>query len=136
MALVITVKSANNTHQKKDFPMDLFSTYNIKVNDVFAKEKSFTTICSSADDADNLCSVEVINVLLQAGMTPIPSPELKARRFVIAKRVSTEIVDSTEAIIKEEFYRPNDWAGNHIETISKFQNLPFLKITFDYKEQM
>ena len=131
MALVITVKSANNTQQKKDFPKDLFSTFNIKVNDVFAKEKSFTTICSSADDADNLCSVEVIiNVLLQAGMTPIPSPELKARRSVIAKRVSTEIVDSTEAIIKE-FYRANDWAGNRIETISKFQNLPFLKITFD-----
>ena len=131
MALVITVKSANNTQQKKDFPMDLFSTFNIKVNDVFAKENSFTTICSSADDADNLCSVEVINVLLQAGMTPIPSPELKARRSVIAKKVSTEILDSTEAIIKEEFYRANDWAGNHIETISKFQNLPFLKITFD-----
>ena len=64
-------------------------------------------------------------------MTPIPSSELKARRSVIAKKVSTEIFNSTEAIIKEKFYRANDWAVNHIETISKFQNLPFLKITFD-----
>ena len=131
MALAITVKSANNTQLNKDFLVDLLKDFNIKVNDVFAKEKSFTTICSSADDADKLCSVEVINVLLQAGMTPIPSSELKARRFVIAKKVSTEIFNSTEAIIKEKFYRANDWAVNHIETISKFQNLPFLKLTFD-----
>ena len=111
--------------------MDLLRNFNIKVNDVFAKEKSFTTICSSADDADILCSVEVINVFLQARMTPIPSPELKARRSVIAEKVGTEIFNSTEAIIKEEFYRANDQAVIHIETISKFQNLPLLKITFE-----
>ena len=131
MALTMTVKSANNTQQKNDFLMDLFSNFNIKVNDVFAKEKSFTTVCSSADDADKLCSVEVINVLLQAGMTLIPSPELKARRSIIAKKVSTEKFNSTEAIIKEKIYRENDWAVNHIETISKFQNIPFLKKSFD-----
>ena len=79
--------------------MDLLSNFSIKVNDVFAKEKSFTTICLSADDADKLCSVELINVLLQAEMASIPSPELKARRSVIAKKVSTEIFNSTEAII-------------------------------------
>ena len=94
MALTITVKSANNTQPKKDFFMNLLNSFNIKVSDVFAKDKSFITICSTADDADNLCSVEVINVLLQAGMTPIPSPELKARRSVIAKKVSSEILNS------------------------------------------
>ena len=131
MAFAITVKSANNTQQKRDFLIKLNKNFNIKVIDVFRGRKSFTTIFSSADDADKLCSVEVINVLLQARMTPITSPELKARRFVIAKKVSTEIFSSTEAIIKEEFLRANDWAMNHIESISKFQNLPFLKITFD-----
>ena len=135
MALTITVKSANNTQPKKDFFMNLLNYFNIKVNDVFAKEKSFTTICSTADDADNLCSVEVINVLLQAGMTPIPSPELKARRSVIAKNVSSEILNSPEEVIKEEFHRANDSVKsqmlNHIKTINKFQNFPFLKITFD-----
>ena len=131
MALTITVKSANNTQPKKDFFMNLLNSFNIKVNDVFVKEKSFTTICSTADDADNLCSVEVINVLLRAGMTPIPSPELKARRSVIAKKVSSEILNLPEEVIKEEFHRANDWEINHIRTINKFQNLPFLKITFD-----
>ena len=111
--------------------MNLLNSVNIKVNDVFTKEKSFTTICSTADDADNLCSVEVINVLLEAGITPIPSPELKARRSVIAKKVSSEILNSPEEVIKEEFHRANDWAINHIKTINKFQNLSFLKITFD-----
>ena len=43
--------------------MDFVSNFKIKVNDVFAKEKIFTTICSSADDA-KLCSVEVNNILL------------------------------------------------------------------------
>ena len=99
MALTNTVKSANNSQQKKDFLMGLLSNFNIKVNDVFAKEKSFSTICSSADDADKLCSVEVINILQQAGMTPIPSPELKARRSLIAKKVNTGIFNSTEGIL-------------------------------------
>ena len=89
--------------KKKDFLRDLYSNFNIKVNNVFAKENSFTTICSSADDADKLCSLEVIIILLQVGMTPISSSELKARRSVIAKEVRTKIFNSTEAIIKEEF---------------------------------
>ena len=80
-------------------------------------------------NADKLCSIQVINVLLQAGMTPIPSLELKARRSAIAKKVSNEILNSTEEIVKKEFQRANDWAVNHIECISKFQNFPFLKIT-------
>ena len=94
-------------------------------------QKSFTTICSSADDADNLCSIEVINVLRQGGMTPITWPQLKARRSVIAKKISNEILNSSEEIIKEELLRANDWAVNHIESTNKFHNLPFLKITFD-----
>ena len=101
MTLTITVKSASNTQPKKDFFMNLLNSFNIKVNDVFAKEKSFTTICSSADDADNLCSVEVINVLLQAGMTPIPSPELKARRSVIEKRSAQKYSTQLKKLAKK-----------------------------------
>ena len=41
------------------------------------------------------------------------------------------MLNSPDEVIKEEFYRANDWAINHIKTINKFQNLPFLKITFD-----
>ena len=86
MAFAITVKSANNTHQKVGFLIKLYNNFDMKVIDVLAKEKSITNICSSGDDADKLCSVEVINVLLQLGTTPIPFPELKARRSVIAKK--------------------------------------------------
>ena len=101
MTLIITVKSASNTQPKKDFFMNLLNSFNIKVNDVFAKEKSFTTIYSSADDADNLCSVEVINVLLQAGMTPIPSPELMARRSVIEKRSAQKYSTQLKKLAKK-----------------------------------
>ena len=73
----------------------------------------------------------MISVLRQAGMTPIPSPKLRARRSVVAKKISIEILKSTEEIIKEELLRVNDWAANHIESINKFHNLPFLKITLD-----
>ena len=99
-----------------------------------AKERSIITICYSA--ADKLCSSDVINTLLPAGMTPIPSPQLKARRSVIAKKVSTEIFDSTEAFVKKELQGTNDWAANHIESTNKFQNLPFLKITFNSIDMM
>ena len=136
--LPITVKSVNISQQKRDLLINLYKNFNIKIIDVFANEKSFITICSSTDDADNLCSDEVINVLRQAGMTPITSPQLKPRRSVIAKKISNEILNSTEEIIKEELLRANDWAANHIESINKFYNLIFLKITFnciDMKEK-
>ena len=50
MALTITVKSANNTQPKEDFFMNLLNSFNIKVSDVFAKDKSFITIFATADD--------------------------------------------------------------------------------------
>ena len=129
MSFAITVESVNISQQKRDL-INVYKNFNIKIVDVFANQKSFTTICSSADDADNLCSVEVINVLRKAGMTPITSPQLKSRRSVIGKKISNEILSSSEEI-KEEILRANDWAANHIESINKFHNLPFLKITFD-----
>ena len=36
---------------------------------------------------------------------PITSPQLKARRSVIAKKISNEILNSSEEIIKEELLR-------------------------------
>ena len=131
MSFAITVKSVNISQQNRDLLINVYKNFNIKIVDVFVNQKSFTTICSSADDADNLCSIEVINVLRQAGMAPITSPQLKARRSVIAKKISNEILNSSEEIIKEELLRANDWAVNHIESAKKFHNLPFLKITFD-----
>ena len=119
------------SYQDRDLLINVYKNFNIKIVDVFVNQKSFTTICSSADDADNLCSIEVINVLRQAGMAPITSPQLKARRSVIAKKISNEILNSSEEIVKEELLRANDWAANHIESTNKFHNLPFLKITFD-----
>ena len=61
--------------------------------DVIGKEKSFIIICSPAENAGKLCSSDVINTLLQAGMTLIPSQEFKARRSVIAKKVTKETFD-------------------------------------------
>ena len=69
-------------------------------------------------------------------MSPITSPQLKARRSVIAKKVRNERLYSTEAFVKEELQGANDWAANHIESINKFQNLPFLKITFNSIDMM
>ena len=125
MSFAITVKSVNISQQNRDLLINVYKNFNIKIVDVFANQKSFTTICSSADDADNLCSVEVMNVLRQAGMAPITSLQLKARRSVIAKKISNEILNSSEEIIKEELLRANDWAANHIESTNKFHNLPF-----------
>ena len=64
-------------------------------------------------------------------MTPIPTPELKARRSVIVKKARKEIFNSTEVFIKDEFKRANNWAVDYIESIRKFQNPPFLERTFN-----
>ena len=51
------------------------------------------------------CSSDVINTLHLIGMIPIPSPELKDRRSVIAKKVRNEIHDTMEAKVKDEIER-------------------------------
>ena len=64
------------------------------------------------------CSSDVINTLHLTGMIPIPSPELKDRRSVIAKKVRKEIHDTMEAKVKDEIERAMCRLGNYMSTFT------------------
>ena len=45
MSFAITVKSVNISQQNRDLLINVYKNFNIKIVDVFANQKSFTTIC-------------------------------------------------------------------------------------------
>lgn len=122
-------------HPSPDQDTKLALLRTLSENNVFATKVSatrdgFLVITSLDAEIDIIFNPPCHDALTSQNLTPILPPELKAKRTILLFRVDNYIKQHTQAEIKEEIQRINDFTEGAVDDVYKFPSNNIIKIQF------
>ncbi len=128
----IKIKSRNNNKDQKLKLIEILCGKDIEIRRVIPTNDGFVVITVTEQDADSIFNREVKHELAQHELIPVLSPELKAKKSTIIPRVDDVIYEHDILESGEDLTDKNQWIGDELESVYKFQNTPTIRITFTH----
>lgn len=127
----IKVKYRNPSEETKRNLLHILSEQDIYVSKIVQTHDGFAVITSSESEADTMFEPTCLSALEEEGYSPVLPQDRKAKRSILLCSVDHHIKQHSEAEIKAEIYRANEFTDNLIEDVFKFSDPnPIIKVTF------
>lgn len=126
----IKIKHPSPTDQAKRNLLYILSKREVYATRVEQVRDGFVIITSTEAETDTLFKPPCLEELKGESFEPILPPDQQAKRAILCFGVDDYIKGHTEAEIKEEIYRANDFTEGRIESVQKFDRQPIIKIIF------